>query len=231
MFRDGHQGQGQPEGDLALDQFAAYTGFMHTAMPLFERNLDAGDGRVDRERGQGLAEADLDARHARRNPPRIDRDLPAAASRRLQGSRRPLWRAQHPRERRAADGVALPDQIVLGHLLHGGLRAYDISNPYQPKEIAAFVPPTPKGSPVTLSSSTTCSWTSAGSSTPQDRFQRGCTRWRGFLIFLSPSPRVGERSEGWGALEKRSESRLSPSPIFLASLEKSTSPPRRGEAR
>ena len=25
----------------------------------------------------------------------------------------------------------------------GGLRAYDLANPYQPKEIAAFVPPAP----------------------------------------------------------------------------------------
>ena len=39
------------------------------------------------------------------------------------------------------------DQIVLGTFFNGGLRAYDISNPYQPKEIAAFVPPAPKGSP------------------------------------------------------------------------------------
>jgi hypothetical protein len=27
------------------------------------------------------------------------------------------------------------------------LRAYDISNPYQPKEVGAFVPPGPLGSP------------------------------------------------------------------------------------
>ncbi|HEY7943461.1 MAG TPA: hypothetical protein VIH15_03045, partial [Casimicrobiaceae bacterium] len=31
---------------------------------------------------------------------------------------------------------------------NGGLRAYDISNAYQPKEIAAFVPPAPANSPV-----------------------------------------------------------------------------------
>jgi len=51
------------------------------------------------------------------------------------------------------ENVELPtawrsDQIVLGTFFNGGLRAYDISNPYQPKEIAAFVPPAPKGSPV-----------------------------------------------------------------------------------
>ena len=40
------------------------------------------------------------------------------------------------------------DQIVLGTFFNGGLRAYDISNPYQPKEVGAFVPPAPKGTPV-----------------------------------------------------------------------------------
>ena len=40
------------------------------------------------------------------------------------------------------------DQVVLGTFFNGGLRAFDIANPYQPKEIAAFVPPGPKGSPV-----------------------------------------------------------------------------------
>ena len=39
------------------------------------------------------------------------------------------------------------DQIVLGTFFNGGLRAYDISNPYQPAEVAAFVPPPPRGTP------------------------------------------------------------------------------------
>ena len=39
------------------------------------------------------------------------------------------------------------DQIILGTFFNGGLRAYDISNPYQPKEVGAFVPPAPPLSP------------------------------------------------------------------------------------
>jgi hypothetical protein len=30
---------------------------------------------------------------------------------------------------------------VLGTFFKGGLRAYDISDPYQPKEVGIFVPP------------------------------------------------------------------------------------------
>src|SRR5262249_7510479 len=46
------------------------------------------------------------------------------------------------------ENVPLPtvwhsDQIVLGTFFNGGLRAYDISNPYQPQQVGVFVPPAP----------------------------------------------------------------------------------------
>ena len=94
--RDGHQGQGQSEGDLALDQFAALYRLHAYRGAAVRPQPDAGDRRVDRERRQGLAEADLDARHARRDASGVDRHLPAAAGRRLCQSRRPFRRAQYP---------------------------------------------------------------------------------------------------------------------------------------
>jgi hypothetical protein len=39
------------------------------------------------------------------------------------------------------------DQIVVGAFFNAGVRAYDISNPFQPQEIAYFVPGAPKLSP------------------------------------------------------------------------------------
>jgi hypothetical protein len=39
------------------------------------------------------------------------------------------------------------DQIVLGAFFNAGVRAYDISNPFQPQEIAYFVPGAPQLSP------------------------------------------------------------------------------------
>jgi len=35
------------------------------------------------------------------------------------------------------------DQIVIGSFFNAGVRAYDISNPYQPQEVAYFVPSAP----------------------------------------------------------------------------------------
>ena len=39
------------------------------------------------------------------------------------------------------------DEVVIGTFFNGGIRAYDISNPYQPKEIATFVPEAPALAP------------------------------------------------------------------------------------
>jgi hypothetical protein len=36
------------------------------------------------------------------------------------------------------------DTIVLGTFFNGGVRVFDTSNPYQPKEVAYFVPGAPK---------------------------------------------------------------------------------------
>ena len=39
------------------------------------------------------------------------------------------------------------ETIVVATFFNGGVRAYDTSNPYQPREIAYFVPGAPKLSP------------------------------------------------------------------------------------
>ena len=73
-----------------------YTGFMHTVLPLFDRDLlvvtdeSTEDGAVDWPKLIWL----LDARDEKH--PVLDRDLPHAAGRCLRQARRPVRRAQHP---------------------------------------------------------------------------------------------------------------------------------------
>ena len=122
-----------------------YTGFMHTVVPLFDRGLMLVTDEFDREQCQGLAQADLGARCARGDQPGPDLDLPAARSSGVRGEG-PVRRPQHPRKRSAANRWQ-SDQIVLGTFFNGGLRAYDISNPYQPQQIGVFVPPAPPMAP------------------------------------------------------------------------------------
>ena len=66
------------------------------------------------------------------------------------------------------------DQIVIGTFFNGGLRAYDISNPYQPKEVGSLCRRhRRKARRQVRFSSTTCSWTNAASFTPVDRHTGG----------------------------------------------------------
>ena len=39
------------------------------------------------------------------------------------------------------------DNIIIGTFFNGGVRAFDLSNPYQPQEVAYYVPGAPKLSP------------------------------------------------------------------------------------
>jgi hypothetical protein len=50
------------------------------------------------------------------------------------------------------ENVPLPtawqsETVIIGTFFNAGLRAYDIANPYQPREIAAFVPAAPALAP------------------------------------------------------------------------------------
>ena len=37
------------------------------------------------------------------------------------------------------------DTLIFGTFFNGGVRVYDTSNPFQPEEVAYFVPPIPEG--------------------------------------------------------------------------------------
>jgi hypothetical protein len=37
--------------------------------------------------------------------------------------------------------------VILGTFFNGGVRAFDLSNPFRPEEVAHFVPSAPRGSP------------------------------------------------------------------------------------
>ena len=71
-----------------------YTGFMHTVVPLFERNLLVVTDESTENAGKDWPKLDLDPRQPRRDASGVDLDLPDAAARRLRRARRPLRRAQ-----------------------------------------------------------------------------------------------------------------------------------------
>ena len=123
-----------------------YTGFMHTVVPLFSRDL--------------LVVTDESTENAGKDWPKLvwildNRDETHPIS--ISTCPMPPLDAFADRGGRFGahnvhENVPLPtawnsEEIILGTFFNGGLRAYDISNPYHPHEIGAFVPPAPAGTP------------------------------------------------------------------------------------
>jgi hypothetical protein len=128
------------------DNSPPFCGFTHTVLPLFERELliVTDESVVDDAKDWPKLIWVLDGREET-NPVPIATcpvaDVEAYAKR---GGR---FGAHNIHE-----NVPLPtswhsDRFILGTFFNGGLRAYDIADPYRPEEVAVFVPPAPRNAP------------------------------------------------------------------------------------
>ena len=124
-----------------------YTGFMHTAVPLFDRNLMLVTDEATEDNALDWPKLSwmLDARDEQHLVAISTCPLPPVDAYKDRGGR---FGAHNIHENVPVPSSFQSDQIVFGTFFNGGLRAYDISNAYQPKEIAAFVPPAPNGSKI-----------------------------------------------------------------------------------
>jgi hypothetical protein len=119
---------------------------MHTALPLFDRGLLIVTDESTENNAKDWPKLVwiLDLRDEK-NPVSIATcPMPPLDAYKDRGGR---FGAHNLHENPPVPTAWQSDQILLGTFFNGGLRAYDISNAYQPKEIAAFVPPAPKGTP------------------------------------------------------------------------------------
>jgi hypothetical protein len=125
------------------DNSPPYHGFTHTVLPLFDRGLfivtdeSIKDDNSDSPKLMWV----LDGRDER-NPVPIA-TLPAPTADPLVPPRGRIG-AHNIHENVPGPHSWKSDQIILGTFFTAGLRAFDISNPYQPKEVAHFIPPPPQ---------------------------------------------------------------------------------------
>ena len=123
-----------------------YTGFMHTAVPLFERDLLI----ITDESTENNAEDwpklvwVVDARDETNLVSVATCPLPPVDAYASRGGR---FGAHNIHENPSVPTAWQSDQIIIGTFFNGGLRVYDLSNPYQPQEVAYFVPGAPALSP------------------------------------------------------------------------------------
>lgn len=119
-----------------------FNGFCHTVMPLFGRDLlivtdeCTKDDGIDWPKLGFVVNASVETNLV----PVSTLPLPPVESFAKRGGR---FGAHNLHENTPSPHCWYSEDVVVGTFFNGGLRAYDLANPYQPKEIAAFVPPAP----------------------------------------------------------------------------------------
>ena len=123
-----------------------YNGFTHTVMPLLERGLLIISDECVKDNGEDWPKLDwvVDARVEANLVPIATLPLPPAEVFTKRGGR---FGAHNLHENQPSPCAFRSDTIVFATFFNGGVRAYDLGNPYQPREIGYFVPGAPKLSP------------------------------------------------------------------------------------
>lgn len=124
-----------------------YPGFTHTVLPLFSRDLLIVSDECVEDGGADWPKLTwvVDARREDNLVPIATLPLPPVEAYAQRGGR---YGSHNLHENRPGDASFRSDTLIFGTFFSGGLRAYDISNPLQPREVAAFVPPAPHNSRV-----------------------------------------------------------------------------------
>ena len=123
-----------------------FNGFTHTVMPLFSRDLlivtdeCTKDDGIDWPKLAWVVNAQVETNLV----PLSTLPLPAPENFVRRGGR---FGAHNLHENLPGPASFRSDNIVVGTFFNGGVRAFDVSNPYQPKEVAYFVPGAPRLSP------------------------------------------------------------------------------------
>ncbi len=137
--------KGRPRLISRLDYHPPYPGFTHTVVPLFERGLlvvtdeATGDEGIDWPKRLWLVDVRVESN------PVIIASMPTPEGfdelHRIGGR----IGAHNIHENEPEPGSARLTHTVAATWFSAGLRVYDITDPYRPEEIAAFLPETPAG--------------------------------------------------------------------------------------
>jgi hypothetical protein len=134
-----------PKVVSAWNPHPPYPGFTHTVMPLFSRDLlvvadeCVKDGGVDWPKLTWV----VDARKEDNLVPIATFPLPPVEEFKGRGGR---YGSHNLHENRPGETSFKSDNLIFATFFSGGVRVYDLTNPLQPKEVAAYVPAAPQGS-------------------------------------------------------------------------------------
>ena len=132
----------RPRPISQLQYSPPYNGFTHTVLPLFERELliisdeCVRDGLEDWPKPTWIVDARLESNLV----PIAQLPLPDPA---VFGKRGGRYGSHNMHENQPLPSAFQSETIIFGTFFAGGVRAYDVSDPIQPREIAYFVPGAP----------------------------------------------------------------------------------------
>jgi len=135
--------KGHPRAVGRWDYHPPFQGFCHTVLPMFERKLlvvsdeAVRDGAADWPKLVWIVDMQEEAKLVSISTC----PLPPVKDFKDRGGR---FGAHNLHENRP--GLWSSETIVVGTFFNGGVRAFDISDPFRPEEVAYFVPPGPPGS-------------------------------------------------------------------------------------
>jgi hypothetical protein len=137
----------QPRMISRWDNSPPFTGFTHTLLPLFGRELivSTDESTMDAAGDWPKLVWILDARAEENLVPISTCPLPPKEEFASRGGR---YGAHNLHENVPRDTSFQSEEIIFGTFFNGGTRAFDISNPFQPREVAHFVPEATAGSKV-----------------------------------------------------------------------------------
>ena len=123
-----------------------FNGFTHTALPLFERNLLLVSDECIQDEGGDWPKLVwvLDNRVESNPVPIATLPAPPHGAFAKRGGR---FGAHNLHENLPVPTSWRSETLVIGTFFNAGVRVYDLSDPYQPREAAYFVPGTPRLSP------------------------------------------------------------------------------------
>jgi hypothetical protein len=127
------------------DYHPPFPGFTHTLLPLFERGLLIVSDEATADAGKDWPKLVwvVDARDETNLVPIATCPLPPVAEFAGRGGR---YGAHNLHENRPAPGAWVSETIIVGTFFNGGVRVFDVSDPFRPREVAYHVPEAPRGS-------------------------------------------------------------------------------------
>ncbi|HZM45857.1 MAG TPA: hypothetical protein VFC14_13560 [Burkholderiales bacterium] len=149
-----------------------FNGFTHTVMPLLSKELLIVSDECTKDDGADWPKPTwvFDMRNEKNLVPISTLPLPPVE---VFGKRGGRYGSHNLYENYPGELSWRSDDIILATFFNGGVRAYDLSNPFQPKEVAYFVPGAPALSPKGAVQINDVYWDDRGLVYAGDRFTGG----------------------------------------------------------